>query len=66
MAHGGQGRTVSWISVLVICLGFTIGGIGLCLDPHWWMFWVGVGITVAGGALAMATGILEDYSTEGH
>lgn len=66
MAHGGQGRPVSWAAVLVICLGFTIAGVALCLDPTWWLFWTGVGVTVAGGVLALATGIMEDYSTEGH
>ena len=66
MAHGGQGRTVSWISVLVICVGFTVAGVALCLDPTWWLFWAGCGVTVAGGIMALATGIMEDYSTEGH
>ncbi|MBA3744338.1 HGxxPAAW family protein [Sporichthya sp.] len=66
MAHGGQGRTVSWIAVLVICVGFTIAGVALCMDPTWWLFWAGCGVTVVGGVLALATGIMEDYSTQGH
>jgi hypothetical protein len=66
MAHGGQGRPVSWISVLLICIGFIVGGLGLCLDPTWWLFWTGVGITAVGGILGFGTGIMEDYSVEGH
>jgi hypothetical protein len=61
-----NGRPVSWIAVLMICGGFTIGGLGLCLDPTWWMFWAGVGIAIAGTILATAVNIMEDYSTEAH
>jgi hypothetical protein len=66
VAHGGSGRPISWIAVLIIVVGFTAGGIGLCMDPTWWLFWTGVGITVAGGIFALATGIMEDYTTEEH
>lgn len=66
MAHGGQGRPISWIAVLIICVGSTIAGVALCLEPTWWLFWAGTGITVAGGIMAFAVGIMEDYSVEGH
>lgn len=66
VAHGGSGRPVSWVAVLVIVIGFTIAGIALCMDPTWWLFWVGVGITGAGGIFALAVGIMEDYTTEEH
>jgi hypothetical protein len=67
MATGtASGRTSSWIAVLIICVGFTVGGIGLCLDPTWWMFWAGVGITAVGSVMALAVGIMEDYTTEAH
>jgi len=64
--HGAQGRPISWLSVLIICVGFTVGGFGLCLNPTWWMFWTGVGIIVVGGIMALACGIMDDYSTEEH
>jgi len=64
--HGAQGRPISWLSVLIIVIGFTVGGLGLCLSPTWWLFWTGIGITVVGGILALACGIMEDYSTEEH
>jgi hypothetical protein len=66
MAYGSQGRPVSWISVVLICFGFTLGGLGLCLDPTWWMFWAGTGITVIGCIMAMAVNIMEDYTTDAH
>ena len=66
MADGSQGRPVSWIAVFVICVGFTVGGLGLVLDPTWWMFWAGVGIAIAGCIMAAAVNIMEDYTTEAH
>ena len=69
-AHGGgygaNGRPVSWLAVLVICIGFTVAGVALCMDPTWWLFWVGVGITAVGGVFAFAVDIMEDYTTEDH
>jgi hypothetical protein len=66
VAHGGQGRPISWIAVLIITVGFVAGGIGLCLNPTWWLFWTGLGIAGVGCIFALAVGIMEDYSTEGH
>jgi hypothetical protein len=65
-AYGANGRPISWVAVLVICVGFTIGGVALCMDPTWWLFWTGVGITAAGIVLASAVNIMADYSTEEH
>lgn len=66
MGHGGQGRPITWIAVLVICIGFTVAGVALCMDPTWWLFWTGCGVTAAGCIFAWAAGIMEDYSVEGH
>jgi hypothetical protein len=33
VAHGGQGRPISWIAVLIITVGFVAGGQGVCMDP---------------------------------
>ena len=61
MAGHNTGRMTSWIAVLVIIIGFIVGGLGLILGPEWIMFWVGVGIVVVGGIYAFAVGIMEDY-----
>ncbi len=66
MSDSGSGRTSSWIAVWIICIGFTIGGLGLCLEPTWWMFWAGVAITAVGSVMALVVGIMEDYTTEAH
>ncbi|HEY7432563.1 MAG TPA: HGxxPAAW family protein [Streptosporangiaceae bacterium] len=56
-----HGRAVSWVAVSIITLGFIVGGLGLIIGPTWWLFWVGVGLTVVGGLLALATNIFEDW-----
>ncbi|MGQ0632029.1 MAG: HGxxPAAW family protein [Sporichthyaceae bacterium] len=57
---------MSWIAVAIICIGFSIGGLGLCLDPTWWLFWTGVGVTAVGSVMAFGVNIMADYTTDGH
>jgi len=64
--HGSGGRPVSWVAVLIICAGFTIGGVALCAHAMWWLFWTGVAITIVGGILAFAVDIMADYTTQEH
>jgi hypothetical protein len=66
VSYGSQGRPVSWIAVVLICFGFTLGGLGLVLEPTWWLFWSGVAITIAGSIMAAAVNIMEDYTTDAH
>ena len=48
--HGNT--PAAWTAVVVALVGFTVGGVGLMLDPvSMTVFWVGVGITVAAGVL---------------
>jgi hypothetical protein len=56
-----HGRAVSWVAVSTIMTGFLVGGLGLVVGPLWWMFWTGVGLAVAGGLLALATNIFDDW-----
>ncbi|WP_326822353.1 MULTISPECIES: HGxxPAAW family protein [unclassified Streptosporangium] len=57
-SHGGSPK--SWLAVIVILLGFTIGGVALCLGPNWMFFWVGVGVVAVGGVLALIVDIFSD------
>jgi hypothetical protein len=56
-----HGRPASWVAVSIIIIGFCVGGIALPIGPTWWLFWVGVGIVVIGGIMAMSTHILDDW-----
>ncbi len=63
--YGANGRPVSWIAVLVICVGFTIGGVGLCMNPPTWpIFWAGVVVTGIGIAIAFGCNMMMDFTTE--
>jgi hypothetical protein len=56
-----HGRPVSWVAVMVIVIGFIIGGFAMVSTPTWWLFWTAAGITAVGlgtGALARMT---EDW-----
>jgi hypothetical protein len=46
MAHHGN-TPAAWTGVLIILVGFVVGGIGLVIDT-WWVFWAGVVIGVVG------------------
>jgi len=46
MAHHGN-TPAAWTGVLVILVGFVVGGLGLVIGS-WPMFWVGVVIGVLG------------------
>ena len=59
-----HGRTVSWVAVSAVMVGFLIGALALVFGkggPTWWLFWTGAGLAVVGGLLAMATDIFEDW-----
>ncbi|GLW05323.1 hypothetical protein Misp01_04530 [Microtetraspora sp. NBRC 13810] len=57
---GHSGRASSWLAVTVMLLGFTVGGVALCLGPHWFAFWLGAGIFVLGGVLALVFDVFSD------
>jgi hypothetical protein len=46
MAHHGN-TPAAWTGVMVILVGFFVGGLGLVLG-EWWMFWIGVALCVLG------------------
>ncbi len=57
-----HGRTVSWVAVGLMSVGFIFGGLGLILGhggPTWWPFWVGLGVAVLGLLVSLATNTLR-------
>jgi hypothetical protein len=56
-----HGRTVSWVAVALILVGFLVGGLSLVFGPTWWVFWLGLAIVVVGGLIAMSSGIQNDW-----
>jgi hypothetical protein len=59
------GRASSWLAVIVIWIGFGVGGASMVPTPKWWLFWVGVGIVAVGGIIAMAVRIFDDVIMDG-
>lgn len=53
MSESSHGNTpAAWAAVVIGLLGFVVGGVGLMLDPvSMTIFWVGVGIGLAGGVV---------------
>jgi hypothetical protein len=59
-----HGRTVSWVAVSIMMVGFLVGGLALIVGNHgpiWWLFWTGVGISVLGLLAMLATNTFEDW-----
>ncbi|HET7014895.1 MAG TPA: hypothetical protein VFI65_13350 [Streptosporangiaceae bacterium] len=59
-----HGRTISWVAVSIIVVGFIVGGLALIVGHGgsvWWLFWTGVGISVLGLLVMMATNTFEDW-----
>jgi hypothetical protein len=62
-SHGG--RPSSWLAVIVIWIGFGVGGAAMVPSPKWWMFWTGAGIVVLGGIISMVVHIFDDVIIDG-
>ncbi|MFC5753066.1 HGxxPAAW family protein [Actinomadura rugatobispora] len=54
------GRPKSWVAVAVIFVGFTVGGVALCVGPNWPMFWAGAVVIALGGVLSLIVDIMSD------
>ncbi len=57
--HARRTPTRLWLTVIVIVLGFSVGGVGLILRS-WWVMGVGVALILVGGIAAQAFGIMEN------
>jgi hypothetical protein len=54
-----HGRTSSWVAVAIIVVGFVVGGVAMFFSPVLWvMFWVGAGIVVVGGIMALTDPVI--------
>lgn len=58
-----RGRAVSWVAVVIILIGFTLGGVALILS-NWLFFWISVGVVVVGGIFAVAVDIFADVELD--
>ena len=56
-----HGRRVSWAAVIIIMIGFLIGGLALVFGPTWWLFWTAAAIAAVGGLLGLAVNIFDDW-----
>lgn len=50
--HGSS--PAAWTGVILCLAGITIGGVALIPDPHWVIFWIGVGLTLVSGPVGWA------------
>ncbi|WP_433175926.1 HGxxPAAW family protein [Actinoallomurus sp. CA-150999] len=57
-SHGG--RPSSWVAVIVMWIGFAVGGVAMVSGPSWWLFWTGVGIVAVGGVIGLIVRIFDD------
>lgn len=66
LAHYGageihqHGKPLSWIAVVVIIIGFVIGGVAMVPRPTWWAFWLGAGIAVVGCLMTLFARTFND------
>jgi hypothetical protein len=59
------GRASSWLAVIVIWIGFGVGGVAMVPHPKWWLFWIALGIVAVGGIIALSVRIFDDVIMDG-
>ena len=55
--HAGEhfnGRKISWVGVVITCVGFIIGGVAFIPHPIWWLFWVAAAVSAVGVIILLA------------
>lgn len=45
--HGST--PAAWAAVIICLVGFTVGAVGLMMNPAWIVFWVGLGLVLVAG-----------------
>ena len=58
-AHDLHGNSpAAWTAVVIVLVGFTLGAIAMVMGPNWLLFWISVGIAVAGGLVGKVMQLL--------
>jgi len=66
LAHYGaqevhhHGKPLSWAAVVIIIIGFVIGGVAMVPHPTWWLFYLGAGIAVIGCIITLFAHTFSD------
>jgi hypothetical protein len=56
---GLHGSTpAAWTAVVIVLFAFTLGAIAMVIGPNWLLFWISVGIAVAGGLVGKVMQLL--------
>jgi hypothetical protein len=55
------GKPMSWVGVMIVVIGFIIGGIAMVPGPHWVIFWIGSGVAIIGCLTLLFT---KTFSTD--
>jgi hypothetical protein len=55
-----RGRLSSWVAVVIVIVGFALGGVALTRGPAWPLFWTGIGVVVVGGLALAVVGAFGD------
>ncbi|HET9187192.1 MAG TPA: HGxxPAAW family protein [Acidothermaceae bacterium] len=56
-----KGRPISWVVVVLVCVGFVAAGVGLVASRPW-LFYVGVGVVALGAILGAITHAMADVT----
>ncbi|MDQ1485310.1 MAG: hypothetical protein QOJ62_1003 [Actinomycetota bacterium] len=56
-----EARPISWIVVVIVSVGFLVGGVALVVAQPW-LFFVGIGVALFGAILAWVTHAMSDVT----
>ncbi len=61
-SHHGS-TPAAWTTVVILLVGFTVGGVGMVIGPSWPTFWVGIALLPVGlvvGKVMASAGLGDD------
>lgn len=64
-ANSHAGRASSWAAVIIMWIGFAVGGVAMVPHPKWLLFWVGAAIVAVGGIVGLSVHIFDDVIMDG-